>query len=176
MGSFLVGGDTIEDVKYINGEVVPTYLEPPHKFEAGLQNYAGEIGSGAAVDYLASIGMENIEKREHYLTEKLQKALESIPSINIVGPKDPSKRSGLVAFQMKNIDTTGDIANYLDSDVEKYRLMIRAGAHCTNPFHYHIGIKPSTGTARASIYVYNNEEEIQILKESLEDLDKIVNG
>lgn len=175
MDSFLVGGDTIEDVKYIDGEVVPTYLEPPHKFEAGLQNYAGEIGSGAAIDYLDSIGMENIEAREHILTEKLQKALESISSITTVGPKDPSLRSGIVAFQMKNIETTGDIANYLDSDVEGNKIMIRAGAHCTNPFHYYIGITPSTGTARASIYVYNNENDIKLLKDALEDLDKIVN-
>ncbi|MHA1212592.1 MAG: aminotransferase class V-fold PLP-dependent enzyme [Candidatus Heimdallarchaeota archaeon] len=52
--------------------------------------------------------------------------------------------------------------------------MVRAGAHCTNPFHYSLGIKPSEGTARASIYVYDNEEEIQILKEALETLEKIV--
>ncbi|NHJ47335.1 MAG: aminotransferase class V-fold PLP-dependent enzyme [Asgard group archaeon] len=174
MDSFLVGGDTIKDVQYIDGEVVPTYLEPPHKFEAGLQNYAGEIGAGAAIDYLNSIGMENIEKREKILTEKLYDAISSIPGIRIIGPKNSHQRAGLVAFKLKNIDTANDIANYLDNDVDDYRLMVRAGAHCTNPFHYALGIKPSEGTARASIYVYNNEEEIKILKDALETLEEIV--
>ncbi|MGC9779033.1 MAG: aminotransferase class V-fold PLP-dependent enzyme [Candidatus Heimdallarchaeota archaeon] len=174
MDSFLVGGDTIKDVKYENGEMIPTYLEPPYKFEAGLQNYAGEIGAGAAVDYLNSIGMENIEAREKILTEKLFDALKDVQGIKIVGPMDPSKRHSLVAFKLKNIDTAGDIANYLDNDVEGYKIMIRAGAHCTNPFHYSLGIKPSEGTARASIYLYNTEEEIQILKEALETLGELI--
>jgi len=175
MDSFLVGGDTIKDVRLENGVIIPEYLEPPHKFEAGLQNYAGEIGAGAAVDYLDKLGMENIEAREKVLTEKLHKALESISNIKIIGPKDYNQRSGLVSFQLKNIDTAGDIANYLDTEIEDYKLMVRAGAHCTNPFHYSINILPREGTARASIYVYNNEEEIQILKEALENLDKLVN-
>jgi cysteine desulfurase/selenocysteine lyase len=174
MDSFLVGGDTIKDVQYIDGEVVPSYLEPPHKFEAGLQNYAGEIGAGAAIDYLNSIGMENIQKREKLLTEKLYDAISSISGINIVGPKNAHQRASLVAFKLKNIDTANDIANYLDNDVDDYRLMVRAGAHCTNPFHYSLGIKPSEGTARASIYVYNTEEEIKILKDALETLEEIV--
>jgi cysteine desulfurase/selenocysteine lyase len=174
MDSFLVGGDTIKDVQYIDGEIKPIYLEPPHKFEAGLQNYAGEIGAGAAVDYLNNIGMENIENREKMLTQKLYDAISSIPGIEIVGPKNASQRASLVSFKLKNIETANDIANYLDDGVDNYRIMIRAGAHCTNPYHYSLGIKPSEGTARASIYVYNNEEEIKILKEALETLDQIV--
>ncbi|MHA1221322.1 MAG: aminotransferase class V-fold PLP-dependent enzyme, partial [Candidatus Heimdallarchaeota archaeon] len=114
MDSFLVGGDTIKDVQYIDGEVVPEYLEPPHKFEAGLQNYAGEIAAGAAIDYLNSLGMANIEAREKYLTEKLYDALKDIPDINIVGPKNGTERRGLVAFKYKNLETANDIANYLD--------------------------------------------------------------
>lgn len=176
MDSFLVGGDTIKDVKYENGDIKPIYLEPPHKFEAGLQNYAGEIGAGAAIDYLNNLGMENIEKREKQLTEKLYQAISSIPGIDIIGPKNGTQRRSLVAFKFENIDTANDIANYLDNDVENYRIMLRAGAHCTNPFHYSLGIKPSEGTARASIYIYNNEEEIKLLKEALEILDKIVSN
>jgi len=174
MDSFLVGGDTIKDVRYENGEIIPTYLEPPHKYEAGLQNYAGEIGAGAAIDYLESIGMENIERREEMLTEKLYNALKDLPGIEIIGPKDVKQRHSLVAFKLENIDTANDVANYLDSDVDGYKIMIRAGAHCTNPFHYSLGIKPSEGTARASIYLYNNEEEITILKEALEKLDQLI--
>ena len=175
MDSFLVGGDTIKDVRYENNKIIPEYLEPPHKFEAGLQNYAGEIGAGAAVDYLNNLGFDNIAAREKLLTEKLHKALESISNVKIIGPKDHNQRSGLVSFQLKNIDTAGDIANFLDTEIAGYKLMVRAGAHCTNPFHYSINILPREGTARASIYLYNSEEEIQILKESLESLDKLVN-
>ncbi len=174
MDSFMVGGDTIIDVRYENGEVVPTYLEPPHKFEAGLQNYAGEIGAGAAIDYLNSIGMENIETRENYLTEKLYDALKDISGIKIVGPQNAHQRSGLVAFKLKDMDTAGDIANFLDCDVDGHKIMVRAGSHCTNPFHYSLGIHPSEGTARASIYVYTNEEDIKILKEALEKLEDIL--
>jgi cysteine desulfurase/selenocysteine lyase len=174
MDSFLVGGDTIKDVQYINGKIKPVYLGPPHKFEAGLQNYAGEIAAGAAVDYLNKIGMDNIEKREEYLTEKLFDAINSIPNIKIIGPKNATQRHSLVAFKLKNLDTAGDIANYLDSDIDDFKIMIRAGAHCTNPFHYSLGIKPSEGTARASIYIYNNEEEIKILQEALEKLEDLI--
>lgn len=175
MNSFLVGGDTIQDVKYENGVITPVYLDPPHKFEAGLQNYAGEIGAGAAVDYLNSIGMENIEAREKQLVTKLHKELANMSNIKIIGPQNPKDRSSLVSFQLKNIDTAGDIANYLDADIDDYKIMIRAGAHCTNPFHYSIGIFPREGTARASVYIYNTEEEIDILIESLKKLDEIVN-
>ena len=176
MDSFLVGGDTIKDVKYENGQIIPIYLDPPYKFEAGLQNYSGEIGAGAAIDYLNSIGMENIESRENYLTDKLFNALRNIPGINIIGPKNSTQRHSLVAFKLKNIETANDIANYLDCDVKDYKIMIRAGAHCTNPFHYSIGIKPGEGTARASLYIYNNENDIKILQEALETLEKAISA
>lgn len=175
MDSFLVGGDTIKDVKYEDETILPTYLKPPHKYEAGLQNYAGEIGAGAAIDYLNSIGMENIEAREHFLTEKLFNALKDLPGIRIIGPKDAKKRQSLVSFQLEGLETAVDIANYLDSDIANTKIMIRAGAHCTNPFHYSLGIKPYEGTARASIYLYNNEEDINLLKEALEELVDLIN-
>ncbi|MBD3192369.1 MAG: aminotransferase class V-fold PLP-dependent enzyme [Candidatus Heimdallarchaeota archaeon] len=175
MNSFLVGGDTIKDVKYEEGAIIPTYLEPPHKYEAGLQNYAGEIGAGAAIDYLNSIGMDKIEEREHFLTEKLFNAISNLPGVNIIGPKDAKRRQSLVSFQLEGLETAVDIANYLDSDVPGTKIMIRAGAHCTNPFHYSLGIQPYEGTARASIYLYNNEEDINLLKEALEELTELIN-
>ena len=67
MDMFLVGGDTVSDVMYADGKIIPEYLPPPEKFEAGLQNYAGAIGAGAAADYLQAIGLKNIEKHERSL-------------------------------------------------------------------------------------------------------------
>ena len=118
--------------------------------------------------------MENIETRENYLTEKLYDALKDISGIKIVGPQNAHQRSGLVSFTLKDIDTAGDIANFLDSDVDDHKIMVRAGAHCTNPFHYSLGIHPSEGTARVSLYVYSNEDDFKILKEALEKLEDIL--
>ncbi|MEA2070334.1 MAG: cysteine desulfurase [Asgard group archaeon] len=176
MDSFLVGGSTIKDVRYEKGEIFPEYLPPPQKFEAGLMNYAGEIGAGAAIDYLNSIGMENIEKYEQQLITKLFKVLEPINGLRIIGPTEPSLKSGLVSFRLKNAETATDIAHFLDSDVEEAKIMIRSGAHCVNPFHYYLGIKPSEGTARASLYIYNNEEEISLLGEKLQELEGIISS
>jgi cysteine desulfurase/selenocysteine lyase len=170
MDSFLVGGDTISDVKYSDGEIRPLYLPPPMKFEAGLQNYASEIGAGAAVDYLNSIGFDAIEAREKRLTKILVQVIEDIPSIEIIGPKNYLSRGPLVSFQIKGLPTALDIANFLDSDLDNVKIMIRAGAHCTNPFHYYLGIQPSQGTARASLYFYNTQEEIQQLENALTQL------
>ncbi|MHA2059717.1 MAG: aminotransferase class V-fold PLP-dependent enzyme, partial [Candidatus Ranarchaeia archaeon] len=101
MDTFLVGGDTIKDVTFKDGVVTPTYLGPPSKFEAGLQNYGGIIGAGAAVSYLMKIGMENIQKREEILGQHLLQAITGIKEIEIIGPTDHKKRGALVAFKVK---------------------------------------------------------------------------
>ncbi|MHA1712921.1 MAG: aminotransferase class V-fold PLP-dependent enzyme [Candidatus Ranarchaeia archaeon] len=172
MDSFLVGGDTISDVYYDieSNTITPTYLPPPAKYEAGLQNYAGIIGTGAAVRYLSSIGMENISKRTATLLLSMMKKLKSFPEIRIIGPREPNMRSSLVAFQIEGINAAQDIGQYLDGDIENYRIMIRAGAHCVNPFHYRVGIQPSAGTARASLYFYNTQQEIDIFIEAIRSL------
>jgi cysteine desulfurase/selenocysteine lyase len=152
MDMFLVGGDTVADVRYENGRIIPEYLPPPEKFEAGLQNYAGAIGAGAAAQYLEGIGMKNIEKHERSLLEMAIKGLQELDHIKILGT-----------------DVAHDVAAFLS---DEYSVMIRSGAHCVHPYHYQMGIPPSKGTNRASIYLYNNQQDIEIFLEGIQALIK----
>lgn len=169
MDMFLVGGDTVADVRYENGRIIPDYLPPPEKFEAGLQNYAGAIGAGAAAVYLQGIGMENIEKHERSLLETAIKGLQELDHIRILGTDDISIKTGLVTFSIETIDVAHDVAAFLS---DEYSVMIRSGAHCAHPYHYQMGIPPSKGTNRASIYLYNNQQDIETFLEGIHALIK----
>ncbi|UCE09985.1 MAG: aminotransferase class V-fold PLP-dependent enzyme [Candidatus Thorarchaeota archaeon] len=167
MNMFLVGGDTVSDVKYENGQIIPEYLPPPEKFEAGLQNYAGAIGAGAAADYLRSIGMDDIEKRERSLLSKALIELKGMESVRIIGTEDINLKTGLVTFTVDTVDSAHDIATFLN---EECSVMIRSGWHCVGPFHYQIGIDPKKGSARASFYLYNNSADVDAFLEGLQTL------
>ncbi len=167
MDMFLTGGDTVADVRFENGEIIPEYLPPPEKFEAGLQNYAGAIGSGAAADYLLSIGMREIEKRERKLLTIAVKGLEEIDHVHILGTENVSIKTGLVTFRVDTVSSAHDVATFLN---DEYAVMVRSGAHCVHPFHYQQGIKPSIGTARASFYLYNNEQDVETFLEGMRQL------
>lgn len=167
MDMFLVGGDTVADVRYIDGKIVPEYLPPPEKFEAGLQNYAGAIGAGAAADYLQSIGMHNIELHERNLLSFMLKSLKEMDNVTIFGTDDIQIKTGLVAFMVSTVNTAHDVAGYLS---DSYGVMLRSGAHCTHPYHYQMGIPPSKGTNRASVYLYNNRKDVETFIEGLHAL------
>ncbi|MHA1687026.1 MAG: aminotransferase class V-fold PLP-dependent enzyme [Candidatus Heimdallarchaeaceae archaeon] len=169
---FLVGGDVIEDVIYKDNEIIPKYLPPPHKFEAGLQNYAGMIGAGAAVDYLRNIGMENIHEREQYLGKKLLEGILELEQFTIIGPTDYRLRSALVSFYPKSDAIThNDVAIYMNEMLPYHKILMRAGGHCVHPFQYQIGMNPGKGqgTVRASLYIYNTAHEIEVFLGALED-------
>jgi cysteine desulfurase/selenocysteine lyase len=167
MDMFLVGGDTVADVRYVDGKIVPEYLPPPEKFEAGLQNYAGAIGAGAAADYLLSIGMHNIELHERNLLSFMLKSLKEMDEVTIFGTDDIHIKTGLVAFMVSTVNTAHDVAGYLS---DSYGVMLRSGAHCTHPYHYQMGIPPSKGTNRASVYLYNNRTDVEAFIEGLHAL------
>ncbi|NHI83361.1 MAG: aminotransferase class V-fold PLP-dependent enzyme [Candidatus Thorarchaeota archaeon] len=167
MGMFLVGGDTVADVRYENGRIIPEYLPPPEKFEAGLQNYAGAIGAGAAAEYLQKIGMKHIEAHERSLLEVAMKGLQELEHIRILGTDDISIKTGLVTFSVDTIDVAHDVAAFLS---DEYGVMIRSGAHCAHPYHYQMGIPPSKGTNRASIYLYNNRQDVHAFLEGMDAL------
>ena len=167
MSMFLVGGETVSDVRFENGRILPHYLPPPAKFEAGLQNYAGAIGAGAAAEYLQSIGMIEVEKRERELLVIMLKGLKELEHVHVLGPEDINLRSGLATFFVDTVTSAHDIASFLS---DEYGVMIRSGFHCAGPFHYQLGIPPARGTARASIYIYNIEAEIGRLLEGLHAL------
>jgi len=167
MDMFLVGGDTVADVRYENGQILPEYLPPPEKFEAGLQNYAGAIGAGAAAEYLQGIGMHEIERHERALLEKALKELKDMDHVRILGTDDINIKTGLVTFSLDTVEAAHDVAAFLN---DEFNVMIRSGAHCVHPFHYQMEISPMKGTARASFYLYNNMDDLQTFLEGMHAL------
>ena len=163
----MVGGDTVRDVKLENNKIIPEYLPPPEKFEAGLQNYAGVIGAGTAAEYLQSIGMHEIEKHEKELLSIVLNALKEMKHIKILGTDDIRAKTGLVSFIVDTVDSAHDVASYLS---DRFAVMCRSGSHCAHPFHYQLGIPPSKGTNRVSVYLYNNRNDVDIFLEGLETL------
>ena len=125
----------------------------PEKFEAGLMDYAGIIGTSAALDYLGKIGMENVKDHELELQELINDELEDLSSLSLVGPPDPSERGGIFSFNIDGMNSH-DIAMMLDN---ADKIMIRSGMHCAHPFFVS---RRMNGCARASFHVYNNENDI----------------
>lgn len=155
MPPFLRGGEMIE---YVTTESA-TWAEVPHKFEAGTVSAGDAVGFAAAVRYISGIGMDNIEKNDAYLADILTEGIKKIPHFKIVGTKDGKKRNGIVTFTVDGVHPH-DIATLLSDE----HIAIRAGHHCAQPLQQFLGINAS---ARASIYFYNTEEEIQTLLEKL---------
>jgi len=153
------GGDMIRRVTLEKSE----WNVMPWKFEAGTPNIAGGIGFGAAVEYLEKLGMEWVRSHEKELTKYLLERLYEIPKVTVYGPEDVEKRGGVVAFTVEGLDSH-ELAMYLD---ELENIAIRSGVHCAEPLHMKLGIPSS---ARASVYVYNTKEEVDIFCSTLEKI------
>jgi len=157
-----VGGSTVVNSTYKDYKLLP----PPSCFEAGLQNYAGAIGSGAAAEYIMNIGRDNIQEHENKLNKLMTNELKDVESLNLVGPSDVNQRGGIFSFNLDGWDST-EVAMHLD---EEYNIAIRSGMHCVHSWFNSRGIE---GTARASVYLYNNEGDIlsftNAIKESIEN-------
>ncbi|MCG3215772.1 MAG: aminotransferase class V-fold PLP-dependent enzyme [Candidatus Heimdallarchaeota archaeon] len=174
---FLVGGDVIEDVVYENNKITPKYLPPPHKFEAGLQNYGGILGAGAAVDYLEKIGMDNIHNLEQKFSRKLLEGVLELDKFEIMGPMDYKQRTALVSFRPKSDSVNhNDVVEYFNELLPQHKILMRGGNMCVHPFQYQIGINPrkGEGVVRASLYIYNTMEEIEIFLGELENFAKVI--
>lgn len=154
MPPFLGGGDMIKEVKLRSFRANTL----PHKFEAGTPAIAEAIGLGAAVDYLSAIGMDNISKHEHEITEYALERLEEIQGIKLFGPS-ADKKGGVAAFTLDGIHPH-DVAQILDRD----GIAVRAGHHCAQPLHEKFGIP---ATSRASFYLYSTKEEVDLLVNGL---------
>lgn len=160
MPPFLRGGEMIEYVT----ETSATWAEVPHKFEAGTVSAGDAVGMAAAIRYLQSIGLENIEKHDADLAERLVEGIKKLPHFNIVGEKNGRKRCGIVTFTIDGVHPH-DIATLLSDE----NIAIRAGHHCAQPLGQYLGINSS---ARASLYLYNTEEEVDYLLEKLAQIRK----
>ena len=154
MPPFLGGGDMIKRV-YLH-EFKANEL--PHKFEAGTPAIAEAVGFGAAVDYLAAVGMEAIHAHEQEIIAYALERLEEVPGVKVYGPS-AEKKGGVAAFSLDGAHPH-DIAQVLDRD----GIAIRAGHHCAMPLHDRYQL---TATARASFYLYNTPQEVDKLIEGL---------
>lgn len=143
------GGGTVALATHERVDLAPI----PDKHEAGLQNYSGIAGTKAALDYLSAVGMRNILEHDRTLMRSIFKKIRSIEGLSVVGPEDPDKRCGVFSFNIEGL-SPHDIAMMMD---KMDNIMIRSGMHCTHPFFVSRGIE---GSARASVYLYNNEEDI----------------
>jgi cysteine desulfurase/selenocysteine lyase len=156
MPPFLGGGEMIDEVHLDHF----TWKDPPLKFEAGTPNFADVVAFGAAIDYLTDLGMDRIRQHEIALTTY---ALDEISrlgdGITVFGPRDPAVRGGVVSFAMDGIHPH-DIAQVMDWDA----ICIRAGHHCAQPLMRHLQVP---ATARASFYLYNTEQEVDIFVDNL---------
>jgi len=142
-------------------------LPVPEKFEAGLQDYAGIIGLGEAVKYLSQFDFEDIRAHEFEINKYVTESLEKFPQIKIIGPKDPTLRSGIVNFYIENTDMH-KFAIMLD---EMQGIAIRTGQHCVHSWFH---AKKIYNSLRVSVYIYNTMDEAKIFVETLTKILKII--
>ncbi|HWQ20931.1 MAG TPA: cysteine desulfurase [Methanotrichaceae archaeon] len=156
----MLGGGMVEDVS-LNGYVPKTGYE---RLEAGTPDIAGGIGLGRAVDYLSRAGMGDVRDHEARLTARLLQGLMEIEGVEIYGPADLKHRSGVVSFNVRGMKPQ-EVALMLD---EAANIMVRSGHHCCIPLMKYLGLKE--GTVRASVYLYNTEDEIEKLLGAVEEI------
>jgi cysteine desulfurase/selenocysteine lyase len=162
MPPFMAGGEMIREVHLRH----TTYNEVPYKFEAGTPDIAAAIGLGAALDYLARIGMEQVRAHERELTEyALEMLPRKVPTIRIHGPLSAQERGGIITFNLADAHPH-DVATLLDREA----VAVRAGHHCTMPLHQRLG---EEATARASFSVYTDREDIDRLAEALNKVERL---
>ena len=155
------GGDMIEEVFYETA----TWAPIPHKFEAGTPPYVEAIGLGAAVDYLTKLDMKNVEKHSDELRLYAKNKLENIDRLNIVHTN--SNLAGCTfAMSVEGVHAT-DVSLMLDT----FGVAVRAGHHCVQPFHRKLNLD---ATFRATGYIYNDEEDFDILSNAIEESIKLL--
>lgn len=143
------GGQTVTTATYESFE----WAKAPSKFEGGLGHFAGMMATGAAVDYLTELNMDDVHAHELSLNRIMSEGVKNIPGVSIIGPEDPSKRSGICSLLLDDKLPSHDIALLLD---EVAGVMVRSGQHCV---HSWFNDKGYNGSLRASAYFYNTEED-----------------
>ena len=159
MPPYMYGGDMILEVSYEDA----SWNDLPYKFEAGTPNIADAIATGAAVDYLTELGMDNIWKHEQELTAYALEQFRRLPGINVLGPEDGSKKGGVISFTHETIHPH-DLGTALDQQ----GIAIRTGHHCAMPLVRSYDV---VAAARASFYIYNTRDEIDALVNGLSETE-----
>ncbi len=163
MGNFITGGGAIKEVHYRDDKFIVEWARSPWRFEAGTPNIAGGIGLAEAIKYLEGVGMENIWRHERSLVEHLLKRIDEEgleEHIRILGPRSLDRRGGIVSFTIEEMDPHAT-AILLDREM----IAVRSGFHCAQPLHEELGFR--RGSVRASFYLYNTLEEIDLFIEVL---------
>jgi cysteine desulfurase/selenocysteine lyase len=161
MPPFLAGGEMIREVHTTGA----SWKDLPYRFEAGTPNISGAIGLGAAVDYLHGIGMENVLDHEKEITRYALGRMKEVEGLDIYGPMAVDHRVGVVSFNLGDIHAH-DLASILDED----GIAIRSGHQCAQPLMEFLQIP---ATSRASFYIYNTKDEVDVFIEALEKARKI---
>ncbi|MFH2049224.1 MAG: cysteine desulfurase [bacterium] len=158
MPPFNMGGEMIREVTFDH----VTWAELPNKFEGGTPNIADVVAFDAALHYLEEIGMDNLRQHEMELTKYAIEHLSAIPGLEIQGPMEVEQRGGAISFTDNDLHPH-DISTFLDSK----GIAIRAGHHCAQPLMSVLG---KIATARASLYIYNNEADVNALVSALKGM------
>lgn len=161
MDPFMYGGDMILKVHKDHS----TYHPLPEKFEAGTPNIAGVLGFGAALEYLADIGMERIEAHERSLIDYAEERAREVKGLQSYLLPDSGKRGGIFSFNVEGLHSH-DLGAVLDAQ----GIAIRTGFHCAMPLMEWLGVP---GTARASLYLYNTREDIDALFHGIEQAKSV---
>ena len=157
MEPFLRGGEMVLEVTYEKA----TWNDLPMRFEAGTPNIGDAIAMGAAIDYLSDLGMENVREHEIQITQYALDAFKELEELDVFGPTDPNFRGGIIPFHHPDVHPH-DLGTVLD----RQGIAIRTGHHCTMPLMRTMGV---VATARASFYVYNTEEEVDLLVDGVKE-------
>ncbi len=155
----LLGGETVERSTLTGHELRP----PPHRFEAGLQNYAGAIGAHAAVDFLRRVGLDQVRAQQLRLNRRVTEALADERRVQVIGQPDAAERPSIYAFCLDGIDCH-DAAVFLD---EGHGVMVRSGMNCVHSWYDRHGL---SGTVRASFYLYNDDHDADVLVDGVREL------
>ena len=157
MRSIQSGGSTVDTSHYDSMQ----WSKPPARFEGGLGNYAGILGTNAAIDYISKIDLNQVHEHEVSLNRVMTSILKDVDGMSIIGPQDPALRGGICSILLDNIDAH-DIAILLDEAAD---VMVRSGMHCVHSWFNDKGI--NRGSLRASAYLYNTEDEVKLFAETL---------
>src|SRR5574341_251992 len=156
MQPFIAGSDMIKEVHKYETK----WNDLPYKYESGTPNIADVIGYGAAIDYLNGIGMQNIRDHEKEITKYALDRITGVKGIHVYGTRDIEKRGGVISFNFGDIHPH-DLATILDED----GVAIRSGHHCAQVLMERLGV---AATSRASFYIYNSKQEVDVLINALD--------